>query len=111
MKKLTKVVLLSLLLGIACGAQAELERLPSSVILPEKKPTIRNVGPAVTQKSIKDYSLDKNQLFRCWQYGQLIVAENGFRGPGPAGQTLLSKNGKRLTGFDFGETFCLYMGD
>jgi len=111
MYKIVSTILIAFSLCVSHTATAELERLPSSVKVPEKKPLIKNKSISINQNTLKEHKLDKNKLFRCWQYGQLIVAENGFRAPGSAGQTLLSKGGSRLTGFDFGETFCLYMGD
>lgn len=67
-----------------------------------------NVAPSKT--TLKDHQFDKRKLLRCWQYGQLIVAENGYQSPGPSGQTILTKGASRMTGFDFGDTFCLYLG-
>ncbi len=77
----------------------------------QSKPVKRKkLDTASSRNGVKEFSVNKKQLFRCWQYGELIVAENGFTGPGAAGQALLSKGGQKMTGFDFGETFCLYMG-
>jgi len=78
----------------------------------QSKPAVRKkLASATKRNKTKEFAVNKKQLFRCWQYGELIVAENGFTNPGPAGQKVLSKGGEVITGFDFGETFCLYMGN
>jgi len=69
---------------------------------------VANVTPSKT--TLKEHQLDKRKLLRCWQYGRLIVAENGFQAPGASGQVMLTRGAERMTGFDFGETFCLYLG-
>ncbi len=51
----------------------------------------------------------ENQL-RCWQHGDLIVLENDYKPVDPAKGRLLSRGGKDLHAFDYGETFCIYLG-
>jgi len=111
MYKFISMSLLTLAIGLPQTASAELERLPSTTVVPDKKALVKNKSISIYNNTLNEHKLDKNKLFRCWQYGQLIVAENGFNTPGPDGKVLLSKGGTRLTGFDFGETFCIYMGD
>lgn len=126
MKLLFKITLGVLLISINSQSFAEFEVSPSITVSSEKKvstnsdiplpsqakPAVRKkLANASTRNKTKEFSGNKNQLLRCWQYGELIVAENGLSAPGPTGQKILSKGGKQLTGFDFGETFCLHMGN
>ncbi len=127
-----KYVCFNLILILACAgtASAELDRPAPSLLIADKKvPEIKSSGnlavPRVNSNSVvvksvndvtpgnttfKDHQFDKRKLLRCWQYGQLIVAENGYQSPGPSGQVMLTKGAERMTGFDFGDTFCLYLG-
>lgn len=50
-----------------------------------------------------------NQL-RCWQHGDLIVLENDFRPIDGSKGKLMSKGSKALHAYDYGETFCVYLG-
>ncbi|MGI9316105.1 MAG: hypothetical protein ACR2QW_02135 [bacterium] len=51
----------------------------------------------------------ENQL-RCWQAGDLIVLENGWKPVDSGKGSLMSNGSKRLHAYDYGETFCIYLG-
>lgn len=53
---------------------------------------------------------DKSNQLRCWQHGDLIVLENGFKPVDGNKGKLLSKGSNSLHAFDYGETFCVYLG-
>ena len=114
--RIFKLLTLAALLFSPLVVQAELDRPDSSLFvadgeLPDKKSSLMTSSSSFNNAAIPEPNgLDKQKLLRCWQYGQLIVAENGFSSPGAEGETILTKTGERLTGFDFGETFCLYQG-
>ena len=106
------------------STRGEFELSPDVKLAKDKPREVRNdlplsnqVQPVVRKKlkkphdsSVKkDFYANKSKTFRCWQYGELIVAESGYEAPSSAGKALLSKQGKQLTGFDFGETFCLHV--
>jgi hypothetical protein len=61
------------------------------------------------QKSDVAVFTKENQL-RCWQHGDLIVMENGFTPVEPGKGRLLRKGSTALHAFDYGETFCIYLG-
>ncbi len=55
-------------------------------------------------------AFNKSNQLRCWQHGDLIVLENDFRPVDGSKGKLLSKGSKSLHAFDYGETFCIYLG-
>lgn len=99
------------IMGFSTTAFAEIERPKNSILVPSKAPTIKGASATLSSANLKELQLDKTKLLRCWQYGQLIVAENGWQNPSAEGKTILTKGGERMIGYDYGETFCLYMSN
>ncbi len=52
----------------------------------------------------------KTQQLRCWQHGDLIVLENNFRPVDGGKGKLMTKGSENLYAYDYGETFCVYLG-
>lgn len=69
--------------------------------------SVVGVTSAVNQSA----QFDKSKLLRCWQEGELIVAENHWELKDPSAGVLMTQNGKKMSVFQFGETFCMYLGD
>ena len=56
-------------------------------------------------------AFDKSNQLRCWQHGDLIVLENNFKPvDGGSKGKLMSNGSKTLHAYDYGETFCVYLG-
>ncbi len=59
---------------------------------------------------VTDFPYSSDNQLRCWQKGDLIVLENDWK-PVDSGKGSLLRNGsKRLHAYDYGETFCIYLG-
>ncbi len=66
--------------------------------------------PMNERKTGKATAFSKENQLRCWQHGDLIVLENDWK-PVDSGKGSLMRNGsKRLHAYDYGETFCIYLG-
>ena len=66
--------------------------------------------PMNLSKSGQITAFSKENQLRCWQHGDLIVLENDWK-PVDAGKGKLMKSGsKKLHAYDYGETFCIYLG-
>jgi len=65
----------------------------------------------VTNGVNQSAQFDKSRLLRCWQEGELIVAENGWDLIDSKGAALMTQGGKQMSVYAFGETFCMYLGD
>ena len=52
----------------------------------------------------------KNDQLRCWQNGDLIVLENDWKPVDSNKGKLLTSGSRKLHTFDYGETFCIYLG-
>jgi len=55
-------------------------------------------------------AFNKSNQLRCWQHGDLIVLESDFKPIDGSKGKLLSNGSKSLHAFDYGETFCIYLG-
>ena len=65
----------------------------------------------ITQPSIvQERRLDKNKPFRCWQDGELIIAESNWNQIPELGAFVMTKGRQRMKVYEFGDTFCLYLG-
>lgn len=65
----------------------------------------------VTSDVNQSAQFDKSRLLRCWQEGELIVAENGWNLIDSDTPALMTQSGKKMSVYAFGETFCMYLGD
>ena len=66
--------------------------------------------PLNTQQKSSYAGFSKDNQLRCWQNGELIVLENDWKAVDPSKGRLLSNGSKKLHAFDYGETFCIYLG-
>jgi len=121
-----KQIVIILLMGLSFTCQAEFDVSSMVEVKPERSSLVNSdellpnqvktmpkskLPTASERNKVKDFNFNKSQLLRCWQYGELIVAENGYANPSSLGQAIVSKGSQKLTGFNFGDTFCLYMGN
>jgi len=67
--------------------------------------------PRTTDPANQEAQFDKSKLLRCWQRGKLIVAENGWQLINQSSDTIMSKGKGRMTVYNFGDTFCMYLGE
>ena len=66
--------------------------------------------PMNSSKSGQTTAFSKENQLRCWQHGFLIVDEKDWK-PVDVDKGRLLKNGsKKLHAYDYGETFCIYLG-
>lgn len=61
-------------------------------------------------EKLAGHNFSNSSQFKCWQSGKLIVQEVNFQ-PAAAKEKILTRNNKSLVGYDFGETFCMYIGE
>ncbi len=55
---------------------------------------------------------DRQQLLRCWQEGQLISNDRGWKPNDKQAISASFKNGSQdMFLYEFGETFCIYTGE
>ncbi len=66
--------------------------------------------PLNSQQQNGSAGFSKENQLRCWQNGDLIVLENDWKAVDPGKGRLLSNGAKKLHAFDYGETFCIYLG-
>ena len=66
--------------------------------------------PLNSQQKTNVGGFGKENQLRCWQNGDLIVLESGWKPVDPSKGSLLSSGAKKLHAFDYGETFCIYLG-
>ncbi len=59
---------------------------------------------------VQDIKFDQHKLLRCWQDGKLIMAENGWNANSQQGKIIMSKGNQKMSVFEFGNTFCVYLG-
>lgn len=96
------ILLMTINLGYAAVTQHDSAK---SVKLDGVSATIDRPG---VEKSPVDYK--KNQL-RCWQDGDLIVAENDWKLLDKSQAKVLHKANQKLYFYNFNETFCIYIED
>lgn len=65
----------------------------------------------VTNEVNQQAQFDKSRLLRCWQEGELIVAENKWDLIDQKTSAFMVQDGKEMSVFNFGTTFCMYLGD
>ena len=65
----------------------------------------------VTNKVNQQAQFDKSRLLRCWQEGELIVAENEWDLIDQKASAFMVQDGKEMSIYNFGTTFCMYLGD
>lgn len=66
--------------------------------------------PLNSQQQNSGAGFGKENQLRCWQNGDLIVLENDWKPVDPGKGRLLSNGARKLHAFDYGETFCIYLG-
>lgn len=66
--------------------------------------------PLNTQQDSNVAKYSKDNQLRCWQNGDLIVLENDWKPVDSNRGRLLSSGTKKLHTYDYGETFCIYLG-
>lgn len=55
---------------------------------------------------------DREQLLRCWQEGQLISNDRGWKPQNKQSSSVSFNNGSQeMLLYQFGETFCIYTGE
>ena len=65
----------------------------------------------VTNQVNQQAQFDKSRLLRCWQEGELIVAENDWDLIDEKVSAFMVQNGKEMSVYNFGTTFCMYLGE
>ncbi len=109
-------LLICLLLGIPCVAQADLKQ-DSTVLITGAAAAPKSAGTSVSEAKRSDaFTFDKKSVrsadktLRCWQDGILIVAEHDWSLAVAQTPILTNKNSKKAYAFNYSDTFCLYIG-
>jgi hypothetical protein len=66
--------------------------------------------PMNSKQKTDNMIFSKENQLRCWQHGILIAMENGYKPVDPSRGRLLQKGSTDLHAYDYGETFCIYLG-
>lgn len=96
---------IALLIAIPGFGDVTQHKLATPVINDGVSTTTKQLG---ANKSLVDYT--KNQL-RCWQDGDLIVAESDWQLPDKSQAKVLHKANQKMYFYNFNETFCIYIED
>jgi len=71
------------------------------------KPTVKTENVLLNKQKV----VLPNNTLRCWQDGKLIVAEHQWRVAFDSHPLLINQQSKKIYTFDYGETFCIFLGD
>ena len=106
-------LLLSSALSLSAHAELEVDTSSKSTVIKSfsKKSAATKPAALTRNPTLKEAKFDKHNLLRCWQDGELIMAENGWKYSTDKGTTIMSKGNSSMVAFDYGETFCIYLGD
>ena len=116
--KQSPVVLLlaSLLLAVSVATKAEVkysnfdEDLAKANSQANPNTVAKTVSSSNASNQIAEFNSEK--LLRCWQRGQLISTDRGWRPKDKQSIEATFKNGSQgMYLYDFGETFCIYTGE
>lgn len=113
MKKITLPITFFLLLTTTQAVFADLKQAPSLKILGSSKlKSVKSVVPQEEAVLINKKKVEaKVNTMRCWQNGELILAENNWLNAIGTSPVLINNNQEKMYAFDYGETFCMYLGD
>ncbi len=71
-------------------------------------------GPEQRQATAKSQekviTMNEANQMRCWQWGRLIIQVNDLQPASAQKGEFMVKGSDKLRAYDFGETFCLYLG-
>ncbi|MGH1543142.1 MAG: hypothetical protein ACRBHB_22180 [Arenicella sp.] len=113
MKKLTLIsISLSLFLVTTHATFADLKQEPSLKIIGNSKLlAAKNAAPKTETVFMNKQKVEaKENMLRCWQNGELILAEHNWTNTVNANPILINKEKQKIYAFDYGETFCVYLG-
>ncbi|MBX2868101.1 MAG: hypothetical protein KTR18_05475 [Acidiferrobacterales bacterium] len=105
----TSAIALSMISLLASGATLAEVKTNQQAAPDDWNKAFKN-QPLNAKKTKGASAFDKSNQLRCWQHGDLIVLENDFRPVDGGKGKLLSKGSKTLHAYDYGETFCVYLG-
>lgn len=94
------------MLVVVLPCEAEILQNP----LNTKEHTVHRGKSKIINYPVKNKAPDLSQ-FRCWQQGQLIIDEVNFIPLDPSSLLLLKQGNTKLRAYDYGETFCLFIGE
>ena len=89
---------------LCSGAMAEIIKRDSTTP-PDKWD---GVNSTLDRKNPEKLKVMYKDQFRCWQHGNLIVDESYWKLSESKIKSLLTKEGKDIFVFEYGETFCMY---
>jgi hypothetical protein len=110
------LLLVSFLMAVSVATKAEVkysnfdEDLAKANSLANPNTVAKTVSSGNASNQIAEFNSEK--LLRCWQEGQLISTDRGWRPQDKQGIEATFKNGSQgMYLYDFGETFCIYTGE
>lgn len=78
--------------------------------LAQANSTAKTVNARKVANQVADF--DRELLLRCWQEGQLISSDRGWKPLNKSASTATFKSGdQEMLLYQFGETFCIYTGE
>ncbi|MGH1426368.1 MAG: hypothetical protein ACRBEE_00345 [Arenicella sp.] len=76
----------------------------------QKQKQLNNTQKGTILLNKQQVTTEENTL-RCWQDGTLILAEHNWENVVKNNPMLKNRTQQKLYTFDYGETFCVYIGD
>jgi len=114
--KMKKIILYSfsflLLFTASQTVFADLKQDPSLKILGSSKLKAIKNGVPKSESTFMNKQKVETQVntMRCWQNGELILAEHKWMNTVAANPILINKKQQKMYVYDYGETFCMYLG-
>jgi hypothetical protein len=111
-----RLLIMSLLMTLSVPAKAEVkysnfdEDLAKANSRANPNTVAKTVSSGNASNQIAEFNSEK--LLRCWQEGQLISTDRGWRPQDKQSINATFKNGSQgMYLYNFGETFCIYTGE
>jgi len=105
-----KITISAILAGMLFAAPGMADVTTTKDAKPDDWNRSIKLQPLNAKQSQNVSAFDKTNQLRCWQHGDLIVLENDWKPVDSGKGSLMSKGSKRLHAYDYGDTFCIYLG-
>ncbi len=103
--------LISIMFSLVCvAATADVKYSNFDEDLARANSTAKTVSARKAANQVADF--DRELLLRCWQEGQLISSDRGWKPQNKSASTATFNSGdQEMLLYQFGETFCIYTGE
>ncbi len=106
----SRILIACVVMALSLQAQAGTELNGKQEVKPDNWNRSVKLQPMTAKQAANVGKFSKNNQLRCWQNGDLIVLENDWKPVDSKQGRLLSNGSKKLHTYDYGETFCIYLG-